>query len=696
MKGNSAILSDRCPPGYRLPEYPARPKRRAARCGVALLVLGAAAALQPDSVRAAEQVSAVGGDGKSSPAKGGSFRAVASSAGSAIGPTVAYGTDIKSTGNGDLDAAARSSSDLLGLQGKHAVGPFALAGRIRNDYARLKTALESFGYYDGAVTITVDRPKTAAVPPQTSMDGQDIGLPLWLASMPSGEKLSVHIALQTGPLYHVGGVRLIEPAGRTPVSLSATEEKAFGLKSGVPAVATDVLKAGSALDAALKEEGHPLAHVDVPTAYLQPSSRTLDVEYPVTVGPKADIGTISLEGLDRTNPKFVRRRLTVEPGQLYRPSKIEDARQDLASLGIFSTVGVKDAPKLAPDGSMPLTFNFREAKRHTVGAEVGYSTDLGGRVGATWTHHNLFGNAERLKLTALVTGVGGTSQQGLGYDVYADLFKPDFPGRRQNASFRVEGIRQLFYSYHQTAIILRAGVVRQISRRWNVSYGLAAEQEQIKQFGVTRAYSLIFAPLSANYDSTDLASPLMPATHGLRASLSVTPSGSFNHGTHFFALLQANAATYFDLARLGLSDPGRSVFAFRGLVGSVQGASTYDIPPDQRLYGGGTATIRGFRYQGVGPQFPNSKYAIGGTSLDAGTVEFRQRFFKSWGGAAFLDAGQVASGSAPFTGKVRAGAGVGARYFTPIGPVRLDVAMPINRQRRGDRWELYIGLGETF
>ncbi|MBV1837654.1 BamA/TamA family outer membrane protein [Acetobacter estunensis] len=633
----------------------------------------------------------LGADSSSASGKGGAdTKGVMAPAG------LPYTTKIDPTGNSDLDAALTSSSDLLSLQKTHAVGPFALAGRIRNDYARLTTALESFGYYDGQVMITVSRPKGASTSVQASMDGQDIGLPLWLASLPTSETLTIAIKAKTGPLYKLGAVQTVAADHKTPVVLTPPQQQAFGLKTGAPAVASDVLAAGNNLDNALKEEGHPLAKVDIPTAFLRPTSHTLDLLYPITIGPKADIGPIGLTGLDYTNPRFVRRRMTVSSGQLYQPSKIEAARQDLASLGIFSNVGAKSPDKLAPDGSMPLTFTFKEAKRHTVGAEAGYSTDLGGRVGATWTHHNLFGNAERLKLTALITGVGGTAQQGLGYDVYADLFKPDFPGRHQNASFRLEGIRQLFYSYRQTALIARAGIVRQLSRRWNMSYGLAGEQEKIDQFGVTRSYTLVFAPISLNYDSTDVPSPLAPATHGVRVSLSGTPSASFDHGTTFFALLQANASTYFDLANLGISAPGRSVFAFRGIVGSVQGASTYDIPPDQRLYGGGTATIRGFRYQGVGPQFPHSKYAIGGTSLDAGTVEFRQRFFKNWGMATFVDAGQVGSGSAPFTGTVRVGAGAGARYFTPIGPVRVDVAVPLNRPPRGDKWELYIGLGETF
>ena len=137
------------------------------------------------------------------------------------------------------------------------------------------------------------------------------------------------------------------------------------------------------------------------------------------------------------------------------------------------------------------------------------------------------------------------------------------------------------------------------------------------------------------------------------------------------------------------------MIALRGTVASVQGASTFQLPPDQRLYAGGSATVRGFKYQGVGPLFPDG-YPVGGTALDAATVEFRQRLFRSFGAALFVDAGQVASSSAPFQGSLRIGTGAGVRYFTPIGPIRLDVAVPINKPPGGDSFELYIGLGETF
>ncbi|GAA4499982.1 autotransporter assembly complex protein TamA [Gluconacetobacter tumulicola] len=609
-----------------------------------------------------------------------------------------YTTTVTPTGQAELDAAISASSSLLSLQKTHAVSPFALAGRIRNDYDRLRTALESYGYYAPAIRITV-RPQGAKnAVAAASMDGTDPRLPEWLLAIPKGQAVQVTITPTRGEIFRLGRVTLVRASGdgTGPVVLNALESKALGVKAGQPAVASDVLTAGANLQSQLKEEGHALAQVDTPKAWLRPVTHTLDVEYTVRSGPVVTIGAISLSGMTRTHPAYIARRMTIHPNDLYQPSRIESARQDLAGLGVFSDVQVNDAPPLTAGRQMPLSMAFKEGKVRMVAVQGGYSTDLGGRAGVSWTHRNIFGNAERLRLTALVTGLGGSAQQGLGYDVYADLMKPDFGSRDQNLSVRVEGIRQLLYSYRQTALLVRAGVVRKLGQRWTVSFEGQAEQEHIDQMGISNDYTIVSLPLGTTYDSTGLDNPIDPATHGVRVAASVTPSASLINGMSFFTIMQANASTYFDLTHLGISRPGRSVIAVRGIVGSVQGASTFDIPPDQRLYAGGSATVRGFRYQGVGPQFDGSKYAIGGTSMDAGSVEFRQRLFRSFGGALFADAGQVGTGSRPFQGTLRVGAGAGVRYYTPIGPVRVDIAVPLNRPKRGDTWGLYLGLGETF
>nr|WP_240993601.1 BamA/TamA family outer membrane protein [Asaia bogorensis] len=675
--------------------------------------------------------------------------------------------EITPSSDPELDPMVESASSLVSLQKTRSVDPYALAGRIRGDYERVQTALESRGFYAGSVVISVKLPDGQVI------DGRNPVLPDRIAALHDAKKLHITIKPETGPQFHIGKITLVSgpindgavhdtvhsegqdkgqsapatrPAGgkpsqggagaknaahatgvadtgarsdnqhagteeatgkagtMLPVTLNEEERKAFGLQTGQKALAGTILSAQSSLQHVLLEEGHAQASVATPLAYLRPATHTLDLEFAVGKGPVVDIGPIRFEGEKHTREKFLRRRLLIHEGQLYQPSKIEEARQDLAGVGIFSSVGVHDASPLvalAHDSAtpgvtqaMPLRFTLDESKRHTVSGQVGYSTDLGGRVGASWTHHNLLGAAERLRLTALVTGLGGSAQQGLGYDVYADFLKPDFMRRDQNLSLRVEGIRQLLYSYHQTALLVRGGLIRKLSKYWSASGSILAEQENIKQFGVSTDYLIVQLPLGANYDSTELANPIDPATHGLRANINITPSESLESGSTFFTIMSAGASTYFDLNRFGLTAPGRSVIAVRGIVGSVQGASTYQIPPDQRLYAGGPATVRGFRYQGVGPQ--NGKYGIGGTSLDAGTVEYRQRILKSFGAAAFVDAGQVGVGSRPFQGKLRVGYGAGVRYYTPIGPVRLDVALPANRPPHGDKWELYIGLGETF
>jgi translocation and assembly module TamA len=137
------------------------------------------------------------------------------------------------------------------------------------------------------------------------------------------------------------------------------------------------------------------------------------------------------------------------------------------------------------------------------------------------------------------------------------------------------------------------------------------------------------------------------------------------------------------------------VLAFRALVGQVSGSGVFGLPPDQRFYAGGTGTVRGYRYQSVGPLFADGK-PTGGNAVSAGTIEFRQRFLESWGAAAFIDVGQASADGKPLSSNLREGVGAGLRYYTPIGPIRLDFAMPMTPVRGGDSFEVYIGIGQAF
>jgi len=588
-----------------------------------------------------------------------------------------YTVTLPSTGNGALDAALSASSQLQSLRSRAPAGPFAVISRARQDIPRLLTALQSFGYYQSSVTITI-----------AGSGLEDPTLPDRLQALPAAPPVPIDIKITEGPLYRLRHVAL---DGAVPPAAA----HAFTLQPGQPAIAATVLGAGAAVLTALRENGYAFATVPPPDAVDIPADHALDITYHVTAGPRVDIGPITIAGLQRVNDSYVRRRLLLKTGQLYRPSAIDAARTDLLAVGVFSGVVVRTAPAPDATGTIPVIFDVTERPRHAVTFNIAYSTDLGGSAGVTWTHRNLFGNAEQLSLGAAITGLGGTADKGVGYNVTATLTKPDFLRRDQSLSFNLGALKQYLDAYDQTAETAGVTLSRKLSKEWTVSLGTTVERETIIQEAVTRDYTLLGLPIAAKFDSTGLANPLDDATHGIRAALSATPTESLGTPSATFVILQASASTYLDLASIGLSKPGSSVFALRGLVGSAEGASAFDLPPDQRFYAGGSSTVRGFKYQTVGPLFPDTN-PQGGAAIDAATIEFRQRVWHDIGAAVFADAAQVTSAGGPFEGTLREGVGTGLRYYTPIGPVRVDIAIPLNKPPGGDVFELYLGLGQAF
>ena len=579
-----------------------------------------------------------------------------------------YDVTLKPTGNSALDSALHDSSQLIALREKATVGPFALVTRARDDANRFETALHSFGYYKAAVVLTIDG---------KALD--DANLPDELENVPAKPPVPVVVNFELGPLFHLGKVTI---QGNVPESA----RQQLGLAPGAPAVASDVLAAQQRLLAAIRSAGHPLAKVDLPPATLHPADSLMDVTFEANSGPYANVGTINITGLQTVNESFVRNRLLLHSGEQFTPSAVEAARADLAGIGVFSVVRITPADHLAPDGTIPIEINVTERPLHAVEVGIAYSTDLGVTPNVGWHDRNLFGNAEQLNITGAAQ-LGGNALTKPGYNFGIQFIKPDFLARNQSLEADLDAIKQSLQAYDQRALMQKLVLNRKLFEHWTISYGLSGEQEDITQEGIGAHYNLIGIPLSAKFDNTD---DLLNPTRGFRAALLLTPTESLGNRNATFAITQLTASAYFDL-----SGNGRTVLATRGLVGRAFGASQFELPPDQRFYAGGSGTVRGYRYQSVGPQFPDGN-PQGGTAISAGTIELRQRILQSFGAVAFVDAGQVSPNGAPFTSNWRVGAGVGVRYYTSIGPIRLDVAVPLNREPHGDAFELYIGIGQAF
>jgi translocation and assembly module TamA len=592
-----------------------------------------------------------------------------------------YQVTFPKTGNRALDAALRGSSQLEALREKGPVDPLALVLRAQRDVARLETVLQSFGYYQGRIAITID---------ERALD--DPGLPDRIAALPADAKAAIAVSAELGPLYRIGEVKL---EGDLPERL----RERLGLAPGAPAVAADVLAGRDRLLNALLEEGHALASVEEPVAYENRARQVLDLIFKVDAGPRVELGEIRLTGLRAVNEAFLRNRLRVRPGERFSPSGIERARQDLLALGVFSGVTARPDERLDESGRLPLTFDVQERPGRVLGFSAAYSTDLGASVSTSWSHRNLFGSAEQLNLSASVINLGGTAATDVGYNLSGQFIKPDFRRRRdQSLELKLGALKQSLEAYDQTAILSGVSVSRKLNPRWTGSVGLAASQEQITQQGVERDFTLFGIPLGLRFDSTGRANLLEDPTRGIISNATVTPTYSLGRGeadNQFFTLTQVSAAAYVDLARFDLTSVGRSVIAMRALAGKAFGASQFDLPPHQRFYGGGSATVRGFRYQSIGPRFADGKPA-GGTSIDAASIELRQRLLGDFGAVAFIDAGRVAATGGPFRGKAEVGAGVGVRYYTAIGPLRVDLAVPLTKVPGNDSYQVYIGLGQAF
>jgi len=649
-----------------------------------------------------------------------------------------YKVDLAASGQGDLDGTLKATSQLVALRTSAPVDPYGLIARARGDIDRLKTVLDSYGYYDGTVTITING---------LELDSPQLGDTL--SALPKDSDASVKVAFGLGTLYHLGTVSL---AGPVPPA----QRPALALSPGAPAVASEVLAAGGRLQTALQDAGYAFAKVEAPVAYMDPQQKLLNVSFPVVSGPKVEVGEIRFEGMKHAKEPLLRRRLLLHTGQPYSAAAVEKARRDLLGLGVFSTVSVRLGT--APDnlGRVPITFEMAERKRYTFGVNAAYSSDLGGSGGVSWGDRDVFGGAQQLNLSATATNLGGSASTGLGYDVIARYTLPDFYRRGQSLLFTVSALRQDLQAYDQTAEIGSGILSRRLSDVWTGSVGLSFQLDNIEQFigtnpdgsqqAVSGTYFLVAVPLGLNYDSTHLASPLEDPSHGLRGSFSLAPTASIGlHGlttcgtseaataqcprNAVYDITQFSLAEYLDFHGLFRIDPGRSVLAIRELVAvALRASDITQLPADQRFYAGGSGTVRGYRYQSVGPQFENGN-PVGGLSMMAVNLEYRQRFGgTNFGAAFFIDGGSVGEGHNPLTrsteyysslthttscgvtapvpldvaptgqrcSNFRVGVGTGIRYYTPIGAIRVDLAFPTSRRQNDDRFEVYIGLGQAY
>jgi translocation and assembly module TamA len=587
-----------------------------------------------------------------------------------------YTLVIAATGDAVIDQAIADASQLAGLRERAPVGPYALIARSESDTRRFDTVLRSFGYYDGRIQVRIAGSAT-----------DDPALLPLLEGLPAALPVAVEVAVDTGPLYRLGVVRL---DGTLPAGARA----AFDLKPGEPARAREVLAAGEAVLRALREDGFALAQVPPPDAVVDHDTRTMDVVYLADPGPQLALGSVAITGLDRLREDYVLRRLGLSPGEPYRSTRLEAARRDLLAGGVLAWARLTPGTQPDAQGRLPLTLEVAERPPRVWRFAGAWSSDEGGTLSTSWTHRNLFGRAEQLTLRGEVGRLIENGPQALSYLANATLRIPDLWVRDLNLRLDLGAVSESLDAYDREAVTGGLALERRFSAKLSGSAGLAFERSRITQDGLAQDYWLLSLPLTLTYDTTD--EPLDPR-RGLRLAALVTPTQELDADGQGFVLGRLSGSAYWDLGAALRPDAGagRSVLAGRLVLGSIVGAPPDAVPPDWRFYAGGGGSVRGYPFQSIGPRTASGTPAGGDGLLEAG-LELRQRFGTNWGAVAFADAGAVSESGIPGTGALSVGVGIGLRYFTPIGPVRADIATPLNHNDGDASVQIYIGIGQAF
>jgi translocation and assembly module TamA len=562
-----------------------------------------------------------------------------------------------------VDAAAlrlrfEPLSSLAAGEGKPA-NVAQIERRAREDEQALADLLRAYGYYDAQVTARVEPPAAGT------------------------GTIRVTLAAEPGPVYRFASVDLS--------GLAAAGDKEADLRRAYPIAAKDIVNADAVaaaetgLRTALGREGFAFAKVGETKLVIDHESHTATLALNVATDGAQRFGRIEVRGRELFTPGHLQRIARFQPGDPYDAALIDDFRRALIQTSLVSSVTLTPVPSATP-GVVDIAVQLERAPRRTVAGEIGYGTGEGVRTELSWQHRNL------IKPEGAVTfrGVAGTQEQSLG----AALRRSNYRARDRVLTAQAIASHTKRDAYDAKTFTLGAGIERQTNiiwqKKWTWSLGgeltASDERDVIGLSAVSRRRTFFIAalPTSLSYDGSD---DLLNPTRGYRLSGRVSPEASLQNGAFGYTRAQIDGSTYLPVT-------GFTSIAGRIRLGTIFGASRDRLAPSRRFYSGGGGSVRGYGYQRIGPRDANND-PVGGRSLAEFAIEARIRF-GDFGVVPFLDGGNLYTQALPrFTG-MRYGAGIGARYYTSFGPIRVDVGTPLNRRVGDSRLAVYVSLGQAF
>jgi len=577
---------------------------------------------------------------------------------------------------GDADATLarviRGASQLVQEETEPASGAAGLVARARGDYRRILGALQNAGHYGPVISIRIAGREAAGLPP-------DVRLP---------DPAPVLVSVAPGPEFRFQRIVIANRAPQTDDPGDQVDPpETIGYGSGEVARAGVVLRAEALALEAWRQQGYAKAEIVSRDVVADHRTRTVDVAITIAPGRKAYVGPLRVAGAERVDAGFVAEQTGLRAGDEYDPDDVRRAERRLMRLETFRSMRVEPGASLSETGLLPFDVLVEELPGRRLGAGASFSTVDGLGLEAYHLWRNLFGRAERLRLDAKIAGIAfPVSTADFDYAFGGTFTKPGFPDPDTDLVAAIAAERTILPNYTETSAGARAGFTHYFSDDLVLEGGGFYEFARFEDGFGTRDFSVAGVLGTATFDNRD--APL-DATRGFYAQATVEPFYEFFYGNPALRTT-AEIRSYWALS----SEPA-IVLAARGKIGALLGPDIAETPPDRLFFAGGGGSVRGYAHRGIGVDGPGDT-VTGGRYLVEGSVEARARLFGDFGAVAFLDAGAVAADGLPGVDDLRFGAGIGLRYFTGLGPLRADLAIPLNRREGDPDYAFYVGIGQAF
>ncbi len=453
---------------------------------------------------------------------------------------------------------------------------------------------------------------------------------------------------------------------------------------GAPARAADVLAAEAAALSTLQGGGYPDAAAGERRVIVDHVDASMSPNFTFDAGERVRLGVLRVDPPDLFRSGFLERAQNWESGDLYTPDALARVRRDVAATGAVARVSTRLQPRANEPGVRDVVLEAAPAARNVYEFGAGYSTTEGFGAEAEWTRRNVTRRADTLVLSTTLAEL----EQRIG----AELRRPHAAGLNRTVRLSAEAVREDPGPYVAQGVSIAGAIEAAPRLRFGMSYGVSlAANSYSDSAGVENA--LVFAAFGeVRRDST--GNPL-DARDGEIITLRAEPSISTGSATVGFVRTTADARLY---RSVGAED--RTTFAARIGFGWLEAFSgtDEDIPPDRRFYAGGGGSVRGYEYNSIYPQdrrLRSLDVTPGGKGLAEISLEARYRFEGPLGLVAFVDGGN-AFDAIEDAADLRWGAGLGVRYDLGFAPLRVDLAVPLDREDGDPDYALYVSLGQAF